>query len=258
MLKDDIRRMLFVLGKEHCLDIMINLYRNDWQTASGAAKDLNLHVATAVKYLSELHELGLVNKRIKRGKTREAFEYQLKTQDIRIEFEIKSLVKKSSRPDNKPLVLFVIFFIMFRKSRKVVGKTVEEFVNGRFEKLKNGEKKVVMDSLSFEGDLDDAKDIFLKNLNGSALTEERCEEVQNALSDLIESVIVHYESKLGRYSTESLVDVTMNKVIDILGEESVDSDDVLGSLPYEYFGKWGKEIIQGESRELIGQEAQDK
>ena len=43
MKKEDMKRMLFVLGKEHCLDVMINVYKNDWQTASEVARDLNIH-----------------------------------------------------------------------------------------------------------------------------------------------------------------------------------------------------------------------
>lgn len=80
--------MLFVLGKKHCLDVMISLYKNGWQTASEVAADLKIHIATAVKYLSELHELGLVDRQIKMGITREAYEYQLKNPKIEIEIDI--------------------------------------------------------------------------------------------------------------------------------------------------------------------------
>lgn len=94
MKKEDIKKMLFVLGKVHCLDVMINLYKNDWQTASEVADDLKIHIATAVKYLSELHELGLVGRRVKRSKTREAYEYQLKNPKIIIELDISELKKQ--------------------------------------------------------------------------------------------------------------------------------------------------------------------
>ena len=80
--------MLFVLGKKHCLDVMICLYKNRWQTASQVARDLNIHIATAVKYLSELYELGLVDRQVKMGRTREAYEYQLKNPKIEIEIDI--------------------------------------------------------------------------------------------------------------------------------------------------------------------------
>lgn len=238
--KESIRRLLFVLGKEHCLDVLINVHNTGWQTASEVARDLNIHIATAVKYLTELHELGLVNRRVKRGKTREAFEYQVKNQAIRIEFELNALLDRKPKPDNKPLVLFSILHTMFVKSRKVVGHTVDEFVNGRFERLKNGEKNIVMDSLRFEGDLEDANKFFLKNLNGIALTTKRCEDVVGALTELIGSVIEHYETRLGQHSTESLVDVTMKKVIDNLGQDVIEDSSVLSTLPYDYFGKWRK------------------
>ena len=94
MKKEDIRKMLFILGKEHCLDVMINLYKNDWQTASQVARDLKIHIATAVKYLSELHELGLVDRWLKQGKTREVFEYRLKSPKIKIELDISQLMSK--------------------------------------------------------------------------------------------------------------------------------------------------------------------
>jgi predicted transcriptional regulator len=238
MKKESIRKLLFVLGKEHCLDVMINLHKNEWQTASEVARDLHIHIATAVKYLSELHELGLVNRRVKRGKTRVAFEYQIKNPRVKIEFDLASLMAKKSRADNKPLVLFSILFTMLLKSRRVVGHSVDSFVNGRFDRLQNNEKYIVMESLLFEGDLEDAKNYFLKNLNGGALTEEKCSDVVTTLTELINSVIEHYENQLGHHSTESLIDVSMKKVITVLGGELIEDSSVLSTLPFDYFGKW--------------------
>ncbi|UCE37362.1 MAG: hypothetical protein JSW00_18175 [Thermoplasmata archaeon] len=241
MKKEAMKRMLFVLGKEHCLDVMINVYKNDWQTASEVARDLNIHIATAVKYLTELYELGLVNRRIKRGKTREAFEYQVKSPKVKIEFDISTLMAKSIRTEKKPIVLFAILYTILLKSRKVVGQSVDSFVDGRFEKLENTEKNAVKNSLLFEGDLEDAKNFFIKSLNGATISEKRCEEVVDILTDLINVVIEHYESRLGQHSTESLVDVTMRKVIDTLGGEFEISRNMLGTLPYNYFEKWRSE-----------------
>lgn len=230
--------MLFILGKEHCLDVMICLHKNGWQTASEVARDLNIHIATAVKYLSELHEIDLVNRRVKRGKTRVAFEYQIKNPKVKIEFDLTSLMSKKTRADSKPLVLFSILFTILMKSRKVVGPSVDSFVSGRFRELKNNEKNVVMDSLNYEGDLEDAKNTFQKNLNGVAFTEKRCDEVVTVLTELINCVIEHYETQLGIHSTESLVDVTMIKVINVLGGELIFDKSVLSTLSYDYFEKW--------------------
>ncbi|UCE75186.1 MAG: hypothetical protein JSV56_05650 [Methanomassiliicoccales archaeon] len=238
MKKDDIRRLLFVLGKEHCLDVMINLNKNGWQTASQVARDLSIHIATAVKYLSELHELELVERRVKRGKTRKAFEYHVKDPRIKIEFDLSALKGKSLGVGEKPLLLFSILFTILMKSRKVVGQSVDSYVSGRFAEIKNSGKELVMSSLMFDGDLEDAKEFFKRNLNGMILSEQQCEELVNILTELINVVIEHYESRLGPHSTESLVDVTMNKVMNVLQEDFLNYSNVLSALPYDYFRKW--------------------
>lgn len=230
--------MLYVLGKEHSLDVIMNVYKNGWRTASEVASDLDIHVATAVKYLSELHELGLANRRGKRGRTRATFEYQVKKQVISIEFELNAIQKKVPKPEYKPLVLFAILYTIYIKSRKVIGSNVDTLVNLRFEKLRNGEKKIVMDSLMVESDLEDANDSFLKNLNGRAITEERYKDVVNALTELIDCVIAQYELRLGYHSTESLVDVTMEKVINVVGKDLIENSGFFNSLPKHYFEKW--------------------
>lgn len=238
MKKEDIRRMLFVLGKEHCLDVMINLNKNGWQTASEVARDLNIHIATAVKYLSELYELDMVERRVKRGKTRKAFEYQMKEPTIRIEFDLSSLKARPIGRGERPLVLFSILFTILMKSRKVVGQSVDNFVDGKFQMMENTEKNLIWDSLHSEGDLEDARDTFQTNIEHLALTEDQCEELVSVLSDLIKVVIDHYESRLGSHSTRSLVEVTMNKVFNLLEPDFMDFSSILNILPSDYFGKW--------------------
>ncbi len=238
MKKEDIRRMLFVLGKEHCLDVMININKNGWQTASEVARDLNIHIATAVKYLSELYELDLVDRRVKRGKTRKAFEYQMRDPKVRIEFDLSALRAKPLAVGERPLVLFSILFTILMKSRKVVGQSVDNYVDGKFQNLEYGEKNLVWDSLRFDGDLEDAKNFFENNLESQGLDEQKYEEVVGILSDLISVVIQHYESRLGANSTQSLVEVTMDKVLHVLEGDYMDYSNVLFMLPQDYFGKW--------------------
>jgi hypothetical protein len=238
MKKEDIRRMLFVLGKEHCLDVMINLNKNGWQTASEVARDLNIHIATAVKYLSELFELDMVERRVKRGKTRKAFEYQMKDPTVRIEFDLSSLRARPIARGERPLVLFSILFTILMKSRKVVGQSVDNFVDGKFQTLENTEKNLVWDSLHCEGDLEDARENFQRNIEHLALSDDQCEELVGVLSDLIKVVIEHYESRLGPHSTRSLVEVTMNKVMGLLEPNFMDFSNILNILPSDYFGKW--------------------
>jgi hypothetical protein len=60
----------------------------------------------------------------------------------------------------------------------------------------------------------------------------------NILRELIDSVIEHYESKEGHRSTRSLIDVTMMKVIRVLGGDLIEDSKVFSVLPYDYFEKW--------------------
>jgi predicted transcriptional regulator len=238
MKKEDIRRMLFVLGKEHCLDVMINLNKNGWQTASEVAKDLNIHIATAVKYLSELYELELVDRRVKRGKTRKAFEYQMRDPKVRIEFDLSALRAKPLSVGERPLVLFSILFTILMKSRKVVGQSVDNYVDGRFQAFENSEKSIVWESLHCDGDLEDASNNFQKSIEDLALDDRQCDQVVSILSELINVVIEHYESRLGSHSTHSLVEVTMDKVFNLLEPDFMDFSNILNMLPSNYFGKW--------------------
>jgi predicted transcriptional regulator len=238
MKKDDIRRLLFVLGKEHCLDVMINLNKNGWQTASEVARDLNIHIATAVKYLSELFELDFVDRRVKRGKTRKAFEYRVKDPKVTIEFDLSALKSKPIGSGEKPLVLFSILFTILMKSRKVVGNSVDSHINGKFMAFENNEKDIVKNSLMFDGDLEDAKNFFQNNIENLGLSDTQNEEVVCILIELINIVLEHYESRLGPHSTKSLVDVTMYKVFNIFEPKVMDYSTVLDVLPNDYFGKW--------------------
>ena len=217
---------------------MINLNKTGWQTASEVARDLNIHIATAVKYLSELHELDFVERRIKRGKTRKAFEYKVKDPKVTIEFDLGVLKSHPVGAGQKPLVLFSILFTILMKSRKVVGNSVDNYVEGKFQALTNSEKDIVKNSLLFDGDLEDAKDFFKNSMDTSHLSDEKCEEVVCILIDLIKVVLDHYESRLGSHSTKSLVDVTMYKVFNIFEPEIMDFSGVLNALPPDYFGKW--------------------
>ena len=235
MNKEDIRRMLFVLGKEHCLDVMICLNKNGWQTASEVARDLDIHIATAVKYLSELHELGLLGRRVKKTKTRGAFEYKLENPRVIIELDLTELMDQKHGASSKPPVLFSILYAMILRSRKVLGHSVDAVV---FEKQGNGEMGVVLDSLTFEDGLEYARNLFLENLNGMELSDKKYDEVVSTLTDLISTVIEYYESRLGPYSAESLVDLTMKEVINVLGGDVLENSDALGILPLDYFGKW--------------------
>ncbi|MDO9537934.1 MAG: hypothetical protein Q7J68_06410 [Thermoplasmata archaeon] len=86
---NDVRMKLNALGSEGALDTLICLKKHDWATASEVAKDMETHVATAVKRLNLLHEAGFLDRRVRKGKTRSAQEYSLFSTRMVIELNLE-------------------------------------------------------------------------------------------------------------------------------------------------------------------------
>lgn len=97
MNKEQFQRAAFVLGKEHCIDVVENLYLREWSTATEIAEELKIHTATAVKYLTELHEIGIVEKRTREGKYKDAFEYRLINPEINLTLNFEKIIAEESK-----------------------------------------------------------------------------------------------------------------------------------------------------------------
>lgn len=95
--KEQFRRAAFVLGKDHCLDIVETLYLKKWATATEVAEELNIHTATAVKYLSELYEIGIAKKRTRTGKYKDAPEYKLINPEIKLTLNFEKIIAEESK-----------------------------------------------------------------------------------------------------------------------------------------------------------------
>ncbi|ODS35289.1 MAG: hypothetical protein A7316_04170 [Candidatus Altiarchaeales archaeon WOR_SM1_86-2] len=96
MNKEQFRRAAFVLGKDHCMEVVETLYIREWSTATEIAEELKIHTATAVKYLSELHEIGIVEKRVREGKYKDAFEYRLIEAEINLTLNFEEIIEEES------------------------------------------------------------------------------------------------------------------------------------------------------------------
>src|SRR5207245_6419228 len=55
------------LAREYSVDLLRELHGTGWSTASEVARNLGIHVATAMRKLSELEALGLLEKRVREG-----------------------------------------------------------------------------------------------------------------------------------------------------------------------------------------------
>jgi len=96
MNKERFQRAAFVLGKDHCLFVVETLYLKEWSTATEIAEELKIHTATAVKYLAELYEIGIVEKRIRAGKYKDALEYRLINSEINLTLNFEKIIEEES------------------------------------------------------------------------------------------------------------------------------------------------------------------
>ena len=61
------REVMTALAREYCIDLLRELHGTGWSTASEVARNLGIHVATAMRKLSELEALQLLEKRVRAG-----------------------------------------------------------------------------------------------------------------------------------------------------------------------------------------------
>ena len=81
-----------ILGKEHSIAVLEELFISPWSSASEIAQELSIHIATAVKYLEELRTGKIVEARLRKTKAREALEYRIIDPDINLNLNISKTV----------------------------------------------------------------------------------------------------------------------------------------------------------------------
>ena len=64
---EEAREVMTALAREYSVDLLRELHGTGWSTASEVARNLGIHVATAMRKLSELEALGLLEKRVREG-----------------------------------------------------------------------------------------------------------------------------------------------------------------------------------------------
>ena len=86
--KDELEQILSVLGAEGVLDTLLCVQEMEWATASEIAERMDTHVATSVKRLSGLYDIGILDRRVRKGRTRSAQEYSLISSSFGLEIDL--------------------------------------------------------------------------------------------------------------------------------------------------------------------------
>lgn len=192
------QRKAYVLGKDHSLRILYHIHSQGWTKASDVAEELDIHTATASKYLEELEEVGILEMRKAKGETREVKEYRIENPMITLEYDLSEDGFKEVKDDEVGFYQD-LFRSIFERTKEVYGPSVEDDFSG------------------FQGD------------NGTHLKGKEKRDLVELIDDLLE----FNEKNIGVYSTNRLVRRAGMKVIPGY-KDSLECEELLDYFPKKY------------------------
>lgn len=89
------RGLIEALAREYSIELLQELHARGWSSASELAREMGIHIATAMRKLAELETLGLLEKRSRTGT--EVTEYRLANPRIEIVLDFDAQAKATSR-----------------------------------------------------------------------------------------------------------------------------------------------------------------
>jgi len=112
---EEAREVMTALAREYCIDLLRELHGTGWSTASEVARNLGIHVATAMRKLSELETLQLLEKRVRAGS--DLVEYRPVSARVEIVLDFEAEAKAAKR-DARSVAKSIL--VRERPNRKVV------------------------------------------------------------------------------------------------------------------------------------------
>ena len=76
-----------LLSGQHSLPILRYLSAGEWRIATEVSRALRIHTTTASKFLGGMHDLGFLERRLRKSRTRGAYEYRLASHRITLDLE---------------------------------------------------------------------------------------------------------------------------------------------------------------------------
>lgn len=89
------RRLIEALAREYSVELLQELHARGWSSASELAREMGIHVATAMRKLAELEALGLLEKRSRAPSV--VMEYRLASPRIEIVVDLEEDAEATSR-----------------------------------------------------------------------------------------------------------------------------------------------------------------
>ncbi len=86
---DEFNEAARILGRKYVPELLEELSDGEWVKASDLAAYVDISTATAVSYLKDLKEIGVLEKRKKKGMTGQIKEFRLSSPDISLETKVE-------------------------------------------------------------------------------------------------------------------------------------------------------------------------
>lgn len=127
-----------LLSGEHSLPILRYLSSGDWRIASDVSRALRIHTTTASKFLSGMHALGFLDRRLRTSRTRSASEYRIASPRIALDLELT----EGPAPLQQALDYFLEYASnVLARGRRLGWPAVAERLEARLERNRDGSRE---------------------------------------------------------------------------------------------------------------------
>jgi DNA-binding transcriptional ArsR family regulator len=203
--KEGVQVILSALGTEGALDTLLCVKERKWITASEVSELMSIHVATAVKRLSSLYDIGLLDRRIRKGKARSALEYTLISASFGLDIDLDELSRNPSGQGENIDLYIQLLKDMAMRFGKFLGRNTDEIIAEWIAKTEGSNK-------------------VLAGLNDKASKNHSQDEVIQAISIVMEM------------EAESFGELTV-KSLGAASLEAIDGSHIIDKLPSKFFGE---------------------
>jgi len=231
----DQRRAAYLIGKGPGLDILRTVYQHGWSKASDVAKELDIHTATAVKYLTDLYKAGLVKRRRAMGKTKKVFEYLVPEAEIVLKVDLREGWKTGG--DESTPTYAAVLALVIGKSMKVLGPGPSEVLGRHFGETLGDKGAAKLSKALKDIQRSPAKAGDILKLAGIKASNHR---LGKALTKGLSMLVAEIESELGKEGARALVHSATSDYVRS-SMESISTEGLVGTLPRDYFVNGGEQ-----------------
>jgi DNA-binding HxlR family transcriptional regulator len=133
-----------LLSGEHSLAILRSLASGEWRIATDVSRALDIHTTTASKFLSGMHTLGFLERRVRKSRTRSAFEYRLSATRLALDLDLSA----GPAPIREATDFYLEYVTkVVEKARRLGWPGIAEKLEARLEKSRDGRREHVFNRI---------------------------------------------------------------------------------------------------------------